>query len=36
MNKVLQFLFKSDLKNLQSGYCTFLGKKKSEQVVPVH
>lgn len=28
MNKVLQFLLKSDLRNLQSGYCTFLAKKE--------
>lgn len=28
MNKVLQFLLKSDLRNLQSGYCTFLGNEK--------
>lgn len=39
VNKVLQYLLKSDLRNLQSGYCTFLGKGvggESKQVVPVH
>jgi len=30
MNKVLQFLLKSDLRNLQSGYCTFLAKKRNK------
>lgn len=29
--QVLQFLLKSDLRNLQSGYCTFLGEKKKSE-----